>query len=314
LHDHDHAPGHVHGAPDGNARRLAAVLCLSAAYMLAEVAGGLLTGSLALLADAGHMLSDVASLAFGLFALRISQRPATPKRTFGNTRVEILAALAQGVALAAVALLIAVEAFERFGSAREIDGVGMLLVALGGLAVNGVGLFVLGSARKDSLNLRGVWLHVASDALGSLGVIVAGCAVWLFGWLWADPAVSIAIAALVLFGAWKLVRDAVDVLMEAAPGHLDVEEIRGALEGLPGVDGVHDLHVWTIGNREISLSSHVVSPAGGDPNELLSKVRGLLDERFSIRHSTVQIEIEDGSSADCEGACETPGASASARR
>jgi cobalt-zinc-cadmium efflux system protein len=282
------------------------VLCLSATYMFAEAAGGLVFKSLALLADAGHTLSDVASLVLGLFAIRMAQRPATSQRTYGHTRVEILAALGQGVALAAVAIMILSEAVERFSMPRDVSGLGMIAIASGGLAVNCIGLFALNAGRSQSINIRGVWLHVASDALGSVGVIAAGFAIWLVGWTWADPAASMAICGLVLVAAWQLVRDAIDILMETAPGHLNVEEIREALAGLPGVTSVHDLHVWTIGNQEISLSSHLVSPPTGNPNELLRDVQSLLRDQFSIRHTTVQIEIQDGTDADCEGACDPP--------
>ena len=302
MHDHSHGDT----VRQGHSRRLTIVLCLSGTYMFAEAIGGLVTGSLALLADAGHLLSDVASLALGLFALRMAQRPATSQRTYGHTRVEILAALTQGVALVAVAFVIFLEAIERLGEMREVSGIGMMVVASGALVVNAIGMQVLNSGRSESINIRGVWLHVASDALGSLGVIVAGLLIWQFGWLWADPAVSILISALVLFAAWNLVRDAVDILMEAAPGHLDVEEIRAALAALPGVTNVHDLHVWTIGNREIALSSHLVCPPGGNPEEVLRAAQAALGERFSIHHSTVQIEIREGNDPDCEGACDPP--------
>jgi cobalt-zinc-cadmium efflux system protein len=220
--------------------------------------------------------------------------------------VEILAALAQGVALVAVALMIFIEAVDRVGSAPEVNGLGMMVVASGALLANAIGLVLLNSGRHESINIRGVWLHLATDAIGSVGVIAAGAAVWLLGWVWVDTAASLVISVLVLFAAWQLLRDAVDILMEAAPGHLDVDEIRQALATLPDVASVHDLHVWTIGNGEISLSSHLVSPPGGDPNGLLHEVRRLLGESFSIRHSTVQIEIGDGSEDDCEGACDTP--------
>jgi cobalt-zinc-cadmium efflux system protein len=312
MHDHGHAAPSGQSAHDDNvrhehSRRLRIVLCLSGSYLFAEALGGWITGSLALLADAGHLLSDVASLALGLFALSVAQRPATSQRTYGHTRVEILAALTQGVALVAVALIIFVEAIDRLGAQQEVNGLGMMLVASGALLVNLIGMKVLNAGRSESINIRGVWLHVASDALGSLGVIIAGLMIWRFGWLWADPAVSILISVLVLFAAWHLVRDAVDILMEAAPGHLDVEEIRQALAAVPRVTSVHDLHVWTIGNQEISLSSHLVCPPGGNPNELLREVQSLLDNRFSIRHSTVQIEVrEDGSDPDCDGACDAP--------
>ncbi len=312
---HDHAGegaghGHSHGLSDlvrqGQARRLVAVLVLVGLYMGAEVAGGILFKSLALLADAGHTLSDVASLILGLFAVWMARRPATGKRTYGHTRVEILAALAQGVALVAVSIMIFSEAVTRFSGSPDVNGLGMMLVATGGLLTNAIGMYVLNRGRQESLNIRGVWLHLATDALGSLGVIAAGALVWWFGWVWADAAIAIVISFLVLYSAWQLLRDAVDILMESAPGHLDVGEIRESLAALDAVSSVHDLHVWTIGNAEISLSTHLVSPVGGDPNALLREVSDLLASRFSIVHTTVQIEIDDGSEADCEGACDTP--------
>jgi cobalt-zinc-cadmium efflux system protein len=312
LHAHDHStPSHASG-PNSSRRndrlRLVVVLVLSASYMFAEVAGALWTGSLALLADAGHTLSDVASLLLGLLALWIAQRPATSRRTYGHTRVEILAALVQGAALVAVSGMIALEAIERFGQEGPVNGVGMMVVAAGGLTFNAIGLYVLNSGRSESINIRGVWLHLLSDALGSVGVIAAGLAVWQLGWLWADAAVSLLISGLVLFAAWQLVRDASHILMEGAPAHIDVDEIRASLAGIPAVTGVHDLHVWTIGNGEISLSSHLVAPAERDRPSLLREVRSLLRRRFEIHHSTVQIEVDDPSLSDaqCAGACDTP--------
>jgi cobalt-zinc-cadmium efflux system protein len=309
-HDHSQHSGHGHGlgqgVREGQARGLVVVLVLVGVYMFAEVAGSFLTGSLALLADAGHTLSDVASLILGLFAVWMAQRPASQNRTYGHTRVEILAALAQGVALVAVAIMIFREGAGRITAAPEVNGLGMMLVASGGLAVNAIGMYILDRGRQDSLNIRGVWLHLATDALGSLGVIAAGAAVWAFGWAWADAAIAMVISGLVLYSAWQLLRDAVDILMESAPGHLDVEEIRTAMADLPDVTSVHDLHVWTIGNAEVALSTHLVSPAASDPGDLLREVRDLLAERFGVRHTTVQIEVDDGTEADCEGACDPP--------
>jgi len=311
-HGHEHGHQHGHAGRAGDRRRLVIVLALSSTYMFAEAAGGLVTGSLALLADAGHLLSDVASLVLGLFAVWAAQRPATAQRTYGHTRIEILAALVQGVALVAVALMIAIEAIERLGNGGAVDGRGMMFVASGALLVNSIGMLVLSAGRKDSINIRGVWLHVASDALGSLGVIAAGFCIWMFGWLWADPAVSMVISALVLFAAWQLIRDAVDILMEGAPGHLDVGEIRTALSGLGGVESLHDLHVWTIGNAEVSLSTHLVAPVEGDHPALLARVRALLQDDFGIHHTTVQIEVAAATAADeqCAGACDEPAGAA----
>jgi cobalt-zinc-cadmium efflux system protein len=284
--------GHHHG-PRDNQRRLALALALAATYMVAEVVGGLWSGSLALLADAGHMLSDVAALTMSLFALRLAQRPGTAQQTYGHHRTEILAALAHGVLLAGVSLTIVVEAVERLGTPVEVHGGAMLAIAAGGLLVNLVGLAVLDSGRRDNLNVRGAWLHVLSDALGSAGAILAGALVVAFGWTWADPAASIGIAALVLRSSWSLLREAVAVLMEWAPSHVDVSEIQGSLAGLDGVLAVHDLHVWTITSGMVALSGHVVAQKDRDRNALLQETTDLLHRRFGISHSTIQIEAED---------------------
>lgn len=292
-----HAQGHDHGAGSGldrraQRRRLALTLVLAATYMVAEVVGGLLTGSLALLADAGHMLSDVAALALSLFALWLAQRPATDVRTFGWYRVEILAALANGVALVAIALVVVIEAIERLGAPTEVRAAPMLAVATGGLAVNLIGLAILHGGRRASLNLRGAWLHVLSDALGSVGAMAAAGALWAFGWRWADPAASIAIALLVTASAWELLRETVAVLLEAAPAHIDVAELRDAMGAVPGVIDVHDLHVWTITSGLVSLSCHVQSEEQVEDAKLLATLQALLKERFAIDHATIQLEPE----------------------
>jgi cobalt-zinc-cadmium efflux system protein len=288
--EHSHPHPQAADLRGSGQRRLALMLGLSATYMVAEAVGGWWTGSLALLADAGHMASDVASLALATFAMWVAQRPADARRTFGHTRAEILAALAQGVALIAVAILIVVEAFERLEQPPPVAGAGMLAIATGGLAVNLLGLWLLGHGRKQNLSLRGAWLHVASDALGSLGAMGAGAAVFWFGWRLADPIASLLIALLVIGSAWQLMREAVDVLMETAPRHLDVDEIRTALRRVAGVLDVHDLHVWTIGSGEISLSCHAVSQAGADTGALLATCNALLERDFAIRHATIQVE------------------------
>ena len=326
AHQHAHAPhGHASLAGGRTAtgraaqrHRLRGALALAATYMVAEVVGGWLTGSLALLADAGHMASDVASLALALFALWWAERPADARRTYGHARAEILAALVQGAALGAVAVVVAWEAIERLSAPTVVLGPGMLAIAMGGLAVNALALWLLSPSHahgghahghEQSLTMRGAWLHVASDALGSLAAIVAGAAIWLRGWTWADPAASLVICALILVGGWRLLGEAVDVLMEAAPRHLDVEEIRRALGDLDGASGVHDLHVWSIGSGEVSLSCHLVaSPVEPvDTAALLDAARLVLRERFAIEHSTVQIELTDLSPSEresCHGGCE----------
>jgi cobalt-zinc-cadmium efflux system protein len=261
--------------------------------MVAEVIGGWWTHSLALLADAGHMLSDVIALSLSLLALRIAQRPPTPKRTYGYHRSEILAALAHGALLVGVALSIAVEGVQRIGAPIPVLGGPMLAVASGGLVVNLIGLAVLESGRHHSLNLRGAWLHVLSDALGSAAAMLAGALVWAFGWSWADALASLAIAGLIIHSSFTLLRESVDVLMETAPSHVDVEEVRAAIASLAGVVAVHDLHVWTITSGMVSLSGHVVAKEGGHHPELLREVCELLRSRFGIDHATIQIEPRD---------------------
>ncbi len=282
-------------APSGQAhgrgqRRLAFVLALVLGYSAIEFVGGAWTGSLALLSDALHMVSDSAALALSLLAGFLASRPAQKRRTFGNSRVEILAALANGVALAVVALFISVNALERYLSPREVAGAGLFAIAAGGLAINLLALYLLEGERHGSLNLRGAFLHVASDTLASVGVCLAGIGIWTLGWLWLDPAVSLVVSALVLWSAWQLIRDALDILMETVPPHLDPEAIRSALLEVDGVRGLHCLHVWTIGSGEVSLSSHLVVDSGRGAEALLERVRRRLAERFSIVHTTIQIE------------------------
>lgn len=291
-HSHDH--GHSHGGTSGgqNRKRIAIVLGLVAAYMVAEVIGGLLTNSLALLADAGHMLSDAGALALALFALWAAQRPATSSHTYGYYRTEILAALINGATLVAVALYIFVEAYQRLGELPEVQGALMMSIATGGLLINLIGLWILNAGRSESLNVRGAWLHVLTDALGSVGAIVAGGLIWAFGWNWADPMVSILIGVLVLYSSWALLKETVAVLMEGAPGHIDVDKVRSAIQGVSGVRAVHDLHVWTITSGMVALSAHVVVEKGQFGQRTLRSVRECLRKQFGIDHTTIQLEEE----------------------
>ena len=289
---HSHAHAHAREERAHDQGRLAAVLVLSALYLVAELVGGLLTGSLALLADAGHMLSDVGALALALFAFWLAERPAGAARTFGWRRFEILAALANGLVLALVALGVGLEAIQRLETPRPVQGLAAFAIASGGLAVNLLGLGLLRRSRERSLNLRGAWLHLLGDALGSVAAMTSGLLIWAFDWRAADPLVSLAIGALVLRSAWALLRETVDVLLEAAPGHLDVDELRGAIALESGVVSVHDLHVWTITSGMISLSCHVRSSCGVDDHVLLARLQDLLRRRFAIHHATIQIEPE----------------------
>lgn len=289
-HSHSHGHSHHHGQGDGNRRRLALACILSVIYMLAELFGGLLTGSLALLADAGHMLSDAAALLLSLFAIWICQRPPTPKHTWGYHRTEILAALANGATLVAISVYVLLEAVERFRHPAKVEAPLMMGIAAGGLLVNLISLRILSGGKSESLNVRGAWLHVLTDALGSVQAIAAGALIWAFGWSWADPVASILISLLVIYSAWDLLRETLGVLMEGTPGHIDVEEVRGTLAGISGVVDVHDLHVWTITSGMESLSAHVVVEDESTACAMLAQVRTKLHDRFGIDHLTIQVE------------------------
>ena len=293
---HSHAggahSGHAHGGRGASRKRLAITLGLVSLYLVAEVVGGLLTNSLALLADAGHMLSDAAALALSLFAMWIAERPPTPRRSYGYYRTEILAALLNGATLVAISIFIFAEAWERFRDPPQVQGALMMGIAAGGLAVNLVGLWILNAGRSESLNVRGAWLHVLTDALGSVGAILGGLLIWAFGWAWADPAVSVLIGLLVIFSSWNLLKETVAVLMESAPAGLDVDQVRDAIVGLPGVTGIHDLHVWSITSGMVALSAHVRVADGHPVNAVLTAVRGRLQDGFGIDHTTIQVEHE----------------------
>ena len=272
--------------------------------MLAEVVGGLVTHSLALLADAGHMLSDVAALGLSLFALWIAKRPPTARRTFGYHRMEILAALANGATLIAISLFVFVEAVGRFGGPPEVRGPLMMAIAAGGLCVNLSSLGVLGGGRAEGLNIRGAWLHVLTDALGSVAVLAAGTLIWIFGWNLADPIASMLISLLVTYSAWDLMKEAVGVLLEGTPGSIDLDQVREVMLGVEGVQGVHDLHIWTISSGRIVLSGHAVIANERDHQRLLAELRHLLHERFEIGHATIQIEL--GDFVEIEHSCRLP--------
>jgi cobalt-zinc-cadmium efflux system protein len=288
---HDHAHSHA------GQRGLRITLGLVCAYMVAEVVGGLVSGSLALLADAGHMLSDAAALGLALFAMRMARKPATAEKTYGYYRAEILAALVNGAALLVISVFILIEAWERFQAPSPVRAPLMIAVAAGGLAVNLVGLRVLSGERDRSLNLRGAWLHVLTDALGSVQALVAGVLIAWLGWLWVDALASVLIALLVAWSSWTLLRESVTVLMEGSPAHIDVAAVRSALMDHPEVVEVHDLHVWTITSGLESLSAHVVVER--EPTaDLLATLRETLLARFGLEHVTLQIEC-----TSCEVPC-----------
>lgn len=296
MHDHTHGARESREGASAvtprptSRRRLALTLALVLAYAAAEAAGGWWSGSLALLADAGHMLSDAGALGLALLAAGAALRPPTASHTWGYRRAEILAALANGITLLAVAVYTVVEAAHRFGEPVQVDGPVVVVVASGGLLVMLGSLAVLHGGRSGSLNVRAVWLHAATDALGSLGVIATGGLVWAFGWEWTDLVASLAIAALIVRSAWGLLREVAGILMEAAPRHVSVSEVRAALESLPAVEGVHDLHVWSIGGDLVSLSCHVVAGAAASRDRVLDDASRLLRHRFGVHHTALQVE------------------------
>jgi cobalt-zinc-cadmium efflux system protein len=259
-------------------------------YTVVEVVGGLLTGSLALLADAGHMLSDNVSIAVALFAVWIAARPPTPERTYGFKRAEILAALANGATLVLVALWIFYEAAQRFQDPPDVLGGWMLAIAVVGLFVNVGAALVLSRPRKGSLNLEAAFRHVLADLLGSAGVIAAALVILLTGWLYADPLISVLIGLLILASAWTVLRDSVRILLEATPRGLDASEIGAALASVGGVVDVHDLHVWTITSGFPALSAHVLVRPGDDCHAVRRQLEALLRERFQIEHTTLQVD------------------------
>lgn len=293
-HTHEHAPR------DANARRIVVTLVLVVGYMLAEVAGGLLSGSLALLADAGHMLSDAGALVVALAAMRIARRPATSTHTFGYRRAEILAATANGAALLAIAGIITYQAIARLGAPVHVHGGTVLAVAAGGLVVNLVGLAILHGGRSESLNVRGAWLHVLADTLGSVGAIISGLLVVLLGWYWADPVASLVIVALVVYSAWMLLRQTTAVLMQAVPEGIDLATIDRAITSVPGVIAAHDLHVWSITQGRAVMSAHLTVDVDADRPGVMTEVHRRLHQ-LDVHHSTIQLDCPD-QCAPCEPA------------
>jgi cobalt-zinc-cadmium efflux system protein len=287
-HNKEHA--HTHGS---NRRRLTAVLVLTFVYMLAEAIGGFVTNSLALLSDAGHMLADVASLGLALVALWFAARPVTAKKTYGYYRMEILAALVNGTALVVISLLISYEAFQRIKSPEAVKGFEVMLIAIGGLAINAVSAFVLHSASETNLNMRGAFLHVMGDTLGSVGAIVAGAVVWRWGWLLADPLISVAMCLLIIYSSWQLIRESVNILLEGTPSHINIRAVAETMRGVSGVTDVHDLHVWTISSGMEALSAHVTIEPGVSHGTALESLQERLRSEFNISHLTIQIVSPD---------------------
>ncbi|MGH9824554.1 MAG: cation diffusion facilitator family transporter [Blastocatellia bacterium] len=296
-HSHGHGHSHDH-ARGGDSRRLLAVLGLTFAYMLAEAIGGFFANSLALLSDAGHMLTDVVALLLAMMALVFAGRPATYQKTYGYYRLEILAALANGIALALISVGIFYEALQRLRVPEHVHGLEVALIATGGLIVNGISAWVLKSSAKSNMNMRGVFLHVAADALGSIGAMAAGALIWFKGVLVADPLISVAICVLIVYGSWQLIKDAVNVLLEGTPSHIDIQSVIDAMQRVEDVREVHDLHVWTISSGKDALSAHCRVQPGASHRLVLECLQDALRREFDIVHATIQIELEEEESAE----------------
>lgn len=279
-------------------RNLKIALGLTSVYMFAEAIGGWLTNSLALLADAGHMLTDVAALVLTLAAIWFASRPATPKKTYGYYRYEILAAFINGIALVLISFWVIYEAFERWSSPPEIRGLGLTVIAVGGLVVNLIAAYLLHGDHTHDLNMRGAWLHVMGDALGSVTAIIAGVLILAFGWLWADAVGSVLISLIIIFGAWRLIRDSVNVLLEGTPSHINLTAVEESIRETEAVEDVHDLHVWTITSGMEALSVHVVHRETVSQSHLLKKIREKLHADFGIEHLTIQLEPSDEQAAN----------------
>ena len=296
---HDHSSGgHAHDHTAGaNAKMLGFALALTAAYLLAEVVGAFVFNSLALLSDAAHMLTDVAALVIALMAIKIGQKAADDRRTFGYKRFEILAAAFNALLLFAVAIYVLIEAVQRFREPEPVQSTGMLIVASIGLVVNLVAMKLLTAGKDASLNVKGAYLEVWADMLGSLGVIVGALAIRYTGWYWIDPIVAVGIGLWVLPRTWILLKDTTNVLLEGVPGGLKFGEVRAGIAGLAGITDVHDLHVWSMSSADISCTAHVTLADGADADQVRKSVAALLDQQFGIEHCTIQTE---GAADACE--------------
>ncbi|WP_354677276.1 cation diffusion facilitator family transporter [Cupriavidus plantarum] len=284
--------GHAHDQTGGNERSLKIALALTGSFLIAEVIGGIVTNSLALISDAAHMLTDTAALMIALVAIAIAKRPADRKRTFGYYRFEILAAAFNALLLFGVAIYILYEAYLRLKSPPQIESIGMLVVAVLGLIVNIVSMRLLSGKQESSLNIKGAYLEVWSDLLGSVGVIAGAIIIRFTGWAWVDSVIAVLIGLWVLPRTWILLKSSLNVLLEGVPEDIDIDKLEKALRGSFGVRGIHDLHVWALTSGKASLTVHIVNdPAVNPEAEVLPAVRQMLNDKFGISHITVQFEL-----------------------
>jgi cobalt-zinc-cadmium efflux system protein len=312
-HEHKHGSGaaHAHGghghhhhadARKISRNRLLTVIMLSGTFMIVEAIAGFMTGSLALIADAGHMLGDVAALALAFFAIWLSSRPAGPSRTYGYHRSEILAALANSVLLVLISIFVLVESLQRFGNPPHVQSTQMLIVAVVGLCINLVSMRLLSDQQDGSLNAKAAYLEVMSDMLASLGVIFAAVIMMTTGFYVVDPIISSILSLFILWRTWGLLKESIDILMESAPGHVDLEDLSQSILGVESVVAVHDMHVWTITSGMVSMSGHVIVRKGADSELVLENLKHILEHHFGITHTTIQLESESASKR-CNDVC-----------
>jgi cobalt-zinc-cadmium efflux system protein len=297
-HQHDGHDQHSHAGPSraGEGRRLSLALAIAVVAMLVEALGGWASNSLALLSDAGHMMADAGAIALSLFALRVGAKPADAQRTYGYYRLEILAALVNGVILFAIAAGIAIEGYHRLLNPEPVQVKAVLGIACAGIVLNGLGMWITHSGEGASMNLRSTFLHLAGDLLNSVGVLISGGLIALTDKLAVDPIVSFLIAGTIVWSAIRLCREAVHVLLEGVPSHLSVPDVEGALGKVAGVEAVHDMHVWTITSGMVALSCHIVvvcdGPGCRSHDQILTDAKAVLKEKFAIEHTTIQFESE----------------------
>ncbi|HEY1952060.1 MAG TPA: cation diffusion facilitator family transporter [Gemmatimonadaceae bacterium] len=293
-HGHQHGGAHHHGighshAADAPVSSLRVALLLTAALLVVEVVGGVLANSIALIADAGHMLTDVAALGLALFVAWFSKQPGTPQKTYGYLRWEILAAFLNGATLLLISAWIFFEAVARLEHPEPVAGGLMLLVALAGMVVNVVAARILVSSSSDSMNARAAYLHVLGDLLASVGTVVAAILIRYTGWLTADPIASMITTVLIMYSAWQLVRESIDILLESTPAHIPVGAVRGQLEAIPGIESVHDLHVWAVTPAVVAMSAHCIVREPGQHQHVLEHIHDAM-RLFGIEHVTIQLE------------------------
>ena len=302
-HNHSHGHGHSHNHTN-NKKALFWAFLLIATFMVVEVIGGVITNSLALLSDAGHMLSDAAALGLSLFAMKLGEKKATQSKTYGYKRFEIIAAALNGLTLIVISIYIFVEAYHRFSEPPEVQSMGMLTISVIGLIVNIIAAWILMSGDKDeNLNVRSAFLHVLGDMLGSVGAITAALLIYFFDWGLADPIASVAVAILIIISGWRVTKESFHVLMEGTPEQIELDEVKEEIMKIPEVKDVHDVHVWSITSGMLMLSGHIAVKGEGAHDRVLKKAQELLHDRFGIDHSTLQVEGEEHGCPCAHGPC-----------